>query len=455
MVVTRCRSVMRRVSLGAVMARLVSERWVVAGGKLGGVRCKAVLAAAPQEVQDEGVDGRDHRVESAPDALVKECMELHAEMGVRLPTVEGLDKDKADIVYLRYSRGMHKAKAVLLTKMGGTWKDGKGVGLVSQGEMDLALAVAEAGGVGTVPHHLTMHRGALTAWIKEQGFKVGASLSNASGDVSAGPSTAAMHSYPETPAHVREALQESPMREWPQTSSSQPSLPHPSHQPSYRPSYQPSYPPSTSSSGNPPSAKQVAFTQSIIDKLGVVAPQGWENDRNVCNEFLDEHIHLTPPSDNQLGAVRAIMQQGIATPPEGWETDRQACSAFLDQHIATLREGRGEVGERAATRPSEKQVAFASKIIRTLGIASPPPGWDTDLAVCKKFLDDHANRMPPSPKQIKLAETIADNRDMRVPPEVRASAKACSAFIDEHMQRRGPPGGGQINWAPGGGYGRQ
>ena len=190
-----------------------------------------------------------------------------------------------------------------------------------------------------------------------------------------------------------------------------------------------------------PSDRQIAFAERIVATLNVYPPEGWREDVSLCREFLDQYAPQMDqtPSPGQLGAVRAIMVQGIANPPAGWERDRRLCSEFLDLHFSSLpKRGDGASSAGVASGPSEKQVAFAQKIVMALNIASPPEGLYTDRAVCKKFLDDHVDLLPPSDKQIKLAEILADECGVRLTDKERSSSKRISEFIDRHARRGNP-----------------
>ena len=480
-------------------------------------------------------------VSGGVETLVRECQKLEAELGVPMPQVGQVHESKMFYELSRYAKGMKKVEKAL-KGMGGVWREGAGAAMVSETEMALADGVAQASpavtGNGVVPAYLRMHRPALTSWIKKMGFKVtqrNGSLASVQESAwspdQPTPSATSSRAVSSAWATSSSGLGHAGMREssggWSSRTFQSPGMGSSIAYQNY-------------GGGGSPSSKQLAFAQSVIDGLSLVPPDGWERDSRICSEFLDEHVHLldsrpsssqlgavraimqqgiatppegwesnrrmcsdfldqhfhrlpgrggdvsspvgsstrtgpslkqiafaekiiasrgissppqgwntdlnvckqfldehaplmdqSPPSPSQLGAVRAVMQQGIATPPEGWESNRRMCSDFLDQHFHRL-PGRGGEG----SGPSEKQLAFAASIITTLRISSPPEGWDTDRTVCKKFLDDHVDEMPPTPKQIQLAEAIADNRDLRLPPEIRLSAKAVSAFIDQHRDNQ-------------------
>ena len=92
---------------------------------------------------------------------------------------------------------------------------------------------------------------------------------------------------------------------------------------------------------------------------------------------------------------------------------------------------------------------FADSLVRQKGI-KPPPGYKTSIAICRKFLNEHAPKKadgetagkreprPVSPAQLLYAKKIAQGKGLIIPDEAKASSAAMSAWIDSN---RGPKRG--------------
>ncbi len=85
--------------------------------------------------------------------------------------------------------------------------------------------------------------------------------------------------------------------------------------------------------------------------------------------------------------------------------------------------------------------ALADSLVRQKGI-KPPPGYNTSIAICRKFLNEHAPKKadvetagkhepkPVSPAQLLYAKKIAQGKGLVIPDEAKASSAAMSAWID-------------------------
>jgi DNA topoisomerase-3 len=113
--------------------------------------------------------------------------------------------------------------------------------------------------------------------------------------------------------------------------------------------------------------------------------------------------------------------------------------------------------------PTPAMKRFADSLVRQKAI-KPPLGYKTSIAICRKFLDEHAPKKakgetteklepkPVSPAQLLYAKRIAQGKGLVIPDAARASLAAMSAWIDSNRdskrRRRGrksaykPPGSG-------------
>ena len=90
---------------------------------------------------------------------------------------------------------------------------------------------------------------------------------------------------------------------------------------------------------------------------------------------------------------------------------------------------------------------FADSIARQKGI-TPPPGYTKSGSVCRAFLNQHAPKKAggetagkadpklATPAQISFAEKIAQEKDIAIPDEAKASAAAMSAWIDSNKNTK-------------------
>ena len=95
----------------------------------------------------------------------------------------------------------------------------------------------------------------------------------------------------------------------------------------------------------------------------------------------------------------------------------------------------------SAYPPTPAMKRFADSIIRQKGI-KPPPGYKTSIAICRKFLNEHAptkaegaateknEPKPVSAAQLLYARRIAQEKGLILPDEAKAHSAAMSAWID-------------------------
>jgi DNA topoisomerase III len=97
----------------------------------------------------------------------------------------------------------------------------------------------------------------------------------------------------------------------------------------------------------------------------------------------------------------------------------------------------------AAYPPTQAMKRFADSLIRQKGV-KPPPGYKTSIAICRKFLNEHAPKKPDgetagtheskpaSSAQSLYAKKIAKGKGLVIPDEAKASSAAMSAWIDSN-----------------------
>ena len=101
----------------------------------------------------------------------------------------------------------------------------------------------------------------------------------------------------------------------------------------------------------------------------------------------------------------------------------------------------------AAYPPTPAMKRFADSLIRQKGI-KPPPGYKTSIAICRKFLNEHAPKKddgetsgkheprPVSPAQLLYAKRIAQGKGLVIPDEAKAGSAAMSAWIDANRDTK-------------------
>ena len=115
--------------------------------------------------------------------------------------------------------------------------------------------------------------------------------------------------------------------------------------------------------------------------------------------------------------------------------------------------GTAHASDAKGRPPTPAMKRFADSIARQKGI-KPPPGYTKSGSICRTFLDQHATKKaggeaagkagpkPATPAQMSFAEKIAQEKDIAIPDEVKASAAAMSGWIDSNKStERGKRGG--------------
>jgi DNA topoisomerase III len=118
-----------------------------------------------------------------------------------------------------------------------------------------------------------------------------------------------------------------------------------------------------------------------------------------------------------------------------------AAAGGLPSFASAARNGAG------AYPPTPAMKRFADSLVRQKGI-KPPPGYMTSIAICRKFLNEHAPKKaegeiagklepkPASPAQLLYAKKIAQGKGLVIPDEAKASSAAMSAWIDSNRDSK-------------------
>jgi DNA topoisomerase III len=97
--------------------------------------------------------------------------------------------------------------------------------------------------------------------------------------------------------------------------------------------------------------------------------------------------------------------------------------------------------------PTPAMKRFADGLVRQKGV-KPPPGYKTSIAICRKFLSEHAPKKadgeavgtgeanPVSPAQLRSATRIAIGKGVVIPDEAKANSAAISTWIDSNRPSR-------------------
>jgi len=90
---------------------------------------------------------------------------------------------------------------------------------------------------------------------------------------------------------------------------------------------------------------------------------------------------------------------------------------------------------------------FADSLVRQKGI-KPPPGDKTSIAICRKFLSEHAPKKPDgettgnldpklvSSAQLLYAKNLAQGKGLIIPDDARSNSVAMSAWIDANRDKK-------------------
>ena len=132
-----------------------------------------------------------------------------------------------------------------------------------------------------------------------------------------------------------------------------------------------------------------------------------------------------------------------------------AAAGGLPSYASAARNGAG------AYPPTPAMKRFADSLVRQKGI-KPPPGYKTSIAICRKFLNEHAPKKaegetagkhelkPVSPAQLLYAKKIAQGNGLVIPDEAKGSSAAMSAWIDSNRDSKRRRRGRKTAYKPSG-----
>lgn len=109
----------------------------------------------------------------------------------------------------------------------------------------------------------------------------------------------------------------------------------------------------------------------------------------------------------------------------------------------------GSVGDNGAGTypPTPAMKRFADSLVRQKGI-KPPPGYKTSIAICRKFLSEHAPKKPEGettgnldPKPVSAAQSLyakrlAQGKGLIIPDDARDNSTTMSAWIDANRDKK-------------------
>ena len=139
------------------------------------------------------------------------------------------------------------------------------------------------------------------------------------------------------------------------------------------------------------------------------------------------------PTSKMLAVAKAISERKGIPLPRGCLSDSSVCRKFLDEHLPKRESGEGGAGGSYA--PSEKQLAFASRLAEETGTELTAAAKVSTKSLSAWIDDVQAKAGPrrPSDKQLAFAKTLSEEKGEELPAEAQRDAKACSAFIDRMM----------------------
>jgi DNA topoisomerase-3 len=157
--------------------------------------------------------------------------------------------------------------------------------------------------------------------------------------------------------------------------------------------------------------------------------------------LLDDVVLGKQDMVGAIDAVCIVAERIIGRLKEG------AASAGPSMLGAAVGDGAGSYPPTAAMK------RFADSLVRQKGV-TPPPGYKTSIAICRKFLSEHAPKKAESkadgradaeavgtgearsasPAQLSYATKIAIGKVIVIPDEAKANAAAISTWIDSNRQ---------------------
>lgn len=142
-----------------------------------------------------------------------------------------------------------------------------------------------------------------------------------------------------------------------------------------------------------------------------------------------------PPSQKQIDFATKISEATGVALPEGYDSDWKIISTFIEENKEEF--SRTQAASSGGA-PSDKQLAFAMKIAKTLDIETPD-NIDSDWKITKKFIDDNMSEFEkkapagkPTEKQIAFAKKIAEKSKNKPTKDMFSDYKKLSKYIDEN-----------------------
>jgi len=123
----------------------------------------------------------------------------------------------------------------------------------------------------------------------------------------------------------------------------------------------------------PPSAKQIAYAQSLAQSLSLALPGSALIDSSECSIFIDDALSQMPPTEKQFSYASTLAQAAGIPLPEEVRSSRKAASEFIEAHKGASLGGSpsqygGAAYGGAADVPSDKQIVFAASLARARGL---------------------------------------------------------------------------------------
>ncbi|KAL3928551.1 MAG: hypothetical protein SGPRY_002342, partial [Prymnesium sp.] len=186
----------------------------------------------------------------------------------------------------------------------------------------------------------------------------------------------------------------------------------------------------------PPTQKQLAFAGKLAEANNVDLPKSATESSAAISEFIefmkaestaaDDDYVYAPPTEKQLAfASKLAESKGI----ELTETDTSsadAISRFIDEHKGD------QMDNGAEYPPTDKQLSYAQRLSERAGLELPEEAL-RDSQACSNFIDEALSIIPPTQKQIAFATKLAEENNVFLPTDATESSAAISRFIDMHM----------------------
>lgn len=89
----------------------------------------------------------------------------------------------------------------------------------------------------------------------------------------------------------------------------------------------------------PPSQKQIEFAQKIANDLSIALPDGYQEDLNICKEFIDKNLKTLnsktlqnkAPTSKQIAFAEKLAQEKNLELPKDYKDSLETCKNFIDK----------------------------------------------------------------------------------------------------------------------------